>query len=65
MIRESVSFSEAAHLLGVSRSTIYRLVRVGKLEAFRFRRCVRIHLGELRRYKRLRAGCAVTTTDVI
>lgn len=53
--RESVSITDACALLGVSRWTIWRLVREGKLEVFSVRGCKRIHLSELRRLKRARA----------
>lgn len=50
--RESFSQIEASRILGVSRWTIYRLVREGKIAAFHVGGCTRIHLGELKRYKR-------------
>ena len=49
--QESFSVIAAARLLGVSRWTVGRLVRTGKLTAFRVAGCTRIHLGELKRYK--------------
>lgn len=53
--RESYSFVESAKLLGVSRWTIGRLVHAGKLAAFHVGGASRIHLSELRRYKREKA----------
>jgi len=50
--RESVSITEAAKLLSVSRWTIWRLVRDGALPAFRVRRCKRIFVGDIQRLKR-------------
>lgn len=52
MSRESVSITEAAKMLDVSRWTIARLVRDGKLPAFRVRSCKRIYIGDIRRLKR-------------
>jgi len=52
MSRESVSITEAAKLLSVSRWTIWRLVRDGALPAFRVRRCKRIFVGDIQRLKR-------------
>lgn len=52
MRQEAFSLSEAATLLNVSRWTIYRLVKDGKLQAFTVRRCRRIYLQEIQRFKR-------------
>jgi excisionase family DNA binding protein len=57
---ESFNLIQSARLLGVSKWTIYRLIKHGKLAAFtidgrtekRGKRFLRIHLSELRRYKR-------------
>lgn len=53
MSQEAVTMTEAAELLSVSRWTIWRLIRAGKLEAFRVGRCKRIHLSAIRRFERL------------
>jgi len=52
MSRESVSITEAARLLDVSRQTIWRLIRDGKLPAFLVRRCRRIAVVDLKAYRR-------------
>lgn len=52
MSRESVSQKEAARILDVSRWTVWRLIKDGKLKAFQVRRCKRIYLGEIQRFKR-------------
>lgn len=52
MSRESVSITDACKILSVSRWTIWRLIRDGKLAAFRVRGCKRIFLGDIQRLKR-------------
>lgn len=52
MGREAVSLAEAAIILDVSRWTIYRLVKDGKLEVFTVGRCRRISLAQLQKLKR-------------
>lgn len=49
--REAVSLNEAARLLDVSRWTIYRLVKDGKLEVFSVRGCRRIAISEIQRFR--------------
>lgn len=52
MRREAVSITEAAKLLSVSRWTIWRLVREGKLETFRVRGCRRIPMRQIQQLVR-------------
>jgi excisionase family DNA binding protein len=52
MSRESVSITEAATMLDVSRWTIWRLLKEGKLTAFRVRNCKRIPLKEIQNFRR-------------
>lgn len=52
MSRESVSITQACELLSVSRWTIWRLIRSGKLPAFRVLGCKRIYIGDIQRLKR-------------
>lgn len=49
---ESKSILEAAIILGVSRQTVWRLLRDRQLEFFTVRGRKKIHLSELRRFKR-------------
>ena len=42
-----VSAEEAAHLLGIGRTTLYRLAREGELRPVHIGRCVRFLVGEL------------------
>jgi len=45
-----VSISQAEVLLGISRSTLYRLIRGGNLSVVRINRCVRISMAEIERF---------------
>lgn len=52
MSRESVSVTEAARLLDVSRQTVWRMIRDGKLVAFQVRRCRRIAVRDIQEFRR-------------
>lgn len=58
---ESISISEAAETLHVSRDTIYMLIRKGYLRAGRYRgeRDVGIRVAELERYMREREEAGI------
>jgi excisionase family DNA binding protein len=45
-----VSAREAAHLLGVGNTTLYKFCRLGRLNPVKFgRRCTRFRLSEIKR----------------
>ena len=50
MERLLISVEEAAEMLGVGRSTVYDLMRVGKIPSVRIRRCRRVPVDGLRAY---------------
>lgn len=51
MSKESLSVAETCLVLNVSRWTLWRLVRKGKLVAFKVGRAKRFHLADIRRFK--------------
>jgi excisionase family DNA binding protein len=54
--REFLSLSDTAKLLNVSRWTVWRLLREGRLRYFLVRGCKRVYLGDIQRFKRENQG---------
>jgi excisionase family DNA binding protein len=50
--RESLGPRRAAEVLGVSMTTIYRMIHQGDIPAFRVRKCLRITVANLLAYRR-------------
>lgn len=49
-----LTIAQAAHVLGISRTTVYQLMRTGELHAIHIRRSSRISQDELVRFVRQR-----------
>lgn len=60
--REWVTYRQAEELSGLSRTTLWRLVRAGEVEAAKVGRAVRINRGSLDAYMRRSVAGSVAGT---
>jgi excisionase family DNA binding protein len=63
IIREWVTYREAEQLVGLSRSTLWKLIGTGEIEYRRVGRAVRINRASLEAFMKRPAEPATTGTD--
>ena len=62
MKKQALSITEAAEMLGVSRPTLYKMIKEGKIPALRLRRRIVIPIGEFNEWVRIESWGAVKAT---
>ena len=62
MKKQALSITEAAEMLGVSRPTLYKMIKEGKIPALRLRRRIVIPIDEFNEWVRIESRGAVKAT---
>ena len=62
MKKRALSISEAAEMLGVSRPTLYKMIKEGKIPALRLRRRIVIPIDEFNERVRIESWGAIKAT---
>lgn len=62
MKKRALSITEAAEMLGVSRPTLYKMIKEGKIPALRLRRRIVIPIDEFNEWVRIESWGAVKAT---
>ena len=60
--KQALSITEAAEMLGVSRPTLYKMIKEGKIPALRLRRRIVIPIDEFNEWVRIESWGAVKAT---
>ena len=60
--KRALSISEAAEMLGVSRPTLYKMIKEGKIPALRLRRRIVIPIDEFNEWVRIESWGAIKAT---